>query len=160
VTITAKGLRFPSAMTFVPDGKLYVSNFGSCWSAASGRDLADRFSLRQLLRIKSVPPAVHRISTRWASPAGRLTCSLGSPVANRRIAPTVVRLPENGDPGARPKVPGEFTANRKLCCWWRNHFTLVPRSRVYECRATHTAGLRSGRHLIGRSASPGRIVEE
>ena len=27
-----------------------------------------------------------------------------------------------------------------------------------KCRAAHTAGVRSGRHLIGRSASPGRIV--
>jgi hypothetical protein len=36
VTITAKGLRFPSAMTFVPDGKLYVSNFGSAGAPRAG----------------------------------------------------------------------------------------------------------------------------
>ena len=32
--------------------------------------------------------------------------------------------------------------------------------KVYECRATHTAGVRSGRHRIRRSASPGRISEK
>ena len=31
---------------------------------------------------------------------------------------------------------------------------------VHGCRATHAAGVRSGRHRIGRSASPGRIVEK
>ena len=33
-------------------------------------------------------------------------------------------------------------------------------SPLYECRATHTTGVRSGRHRIGRSASPGRIAEK
>jgi hypothetical protein len=41
---------------------------------------------------------------------------------------------------------------------------LIPRSvahtPVYECRATHAAGVRSGRHRIGRSAIPGRIAEK
>ena len=36
----------------------------------------------------------------------------------------------------------------------------IPRLLESGCRATHTAGVRSGRHLIGRSASPGRIVEK
>src|ERR1019366_3733136 len=31
----------------------------------------------------------------------------------------------------------------------------TPVACVYECRATHTAGVRSGRHRIGRSASRG-----
>jgi len=45
--------------------------------------------------------------------------------------------------------------------WSQNHFTLIPRvARVYECRVTHTAGVRSGRRRVGRSASPGRIVEK
>ena len=35
----------------------------------------------------------------------------------------------------------------------RQKFT--PVACVYECRATHTAGVRSGRHRIGRSAKPG-----
>jgi hypothetical protein len=30
----------------------------------------------------------------------------------------------------------------------------------HECRATHAAGVRPGRHRIGRSASPGRIAEK
>jgi hypothetical protein len=35
-------------------------------------------------------------------------------------------------------------------------FTLMPRiACVYECWATHTSGLRSGRHRIGRLASSG-----
>jgi Ribonuclease G/E len=29
---------------------------------------------------------------------------------------------------------------------------------VYECRAAHTAGVRSGRHRIGRSPNPGRTA--
>jgi hypothetical protein len=34
----------------------------------------------------------------------------------------------------------------------------IPVACVYECRATHTAGVRSGRHRIGRSASPGKVI--
>jgi hypothetical protein len=36
VTTIATGLSFLSAMTFVPDGKLYVSNFGSAGAPRAG----------------------------------------------------------------------------------------------------------------------------
>ena len=37
IEIIASGLSFPTAMTFGPDGKLYVSNFGFAVPAGAGQ---------------------------------------------------------------------------------------------------------------------------
>jgi hypothetical protein len=57
-----------------------------------------------------------------------------------------------------PVLLAVLSANKKLCgCCRKITFTL-PVAWVYECRATHAAGVSSGRRWIGRSANPGRTA--
>src|SRR5271170_456193 len=56
-----------------------------------------------------------------------------------------------------PEVELHFRHDSSCCL---PTYAKTPVIRVYECRAAHTAGVKSGRHRIGRSASPGRIVEK
>jgi hypothetical protein len=103
----------------------------------------------------SVASVITRLSRREC-PSGRQQKNS----SNSRAGSATRKLSINSLLGSgKKRFCAVYRHNRKLlgCCCKIASPANTP---VYECRATHAAGVRSGRHRIGRSASLGRIAEK
>src|ERR1700746_2014509 len=87
----------------------------------------------------------------------RYSWTWGSVPADRAIvvpplASLAVAVEDHADKPAAPTTTDDLSETTRR----KTTFPPHPSFWVYECRAAHTAGVRSGRHRIGRSPNPGR----